>query len=173
MSYSPIPTGSRISNRAAAARDGSPGQSLPLCVRTSPSAAVRLLDAIDAGESSFVITALGGAVSVRAQLVRSHGAEIEYGSLSVDWSRGTVATESGRVTLSRTELRLLAVLVEGQGAIIDNEQLLKKTWPARPQDSTAVQLLHVYVHSLRHRLAGIGAASRLQAAPGEGYKFTL
>ena len=173
MSDPTIPTSSRINSNAALLREDRYATALPVCVRTTPHSGVRLLDAIDAGESRFIITALGGAVSVRAQLVRSNGAEIEYGSLSVDWSRGTVASQLGRVTLSRTELRLLAVLMEGQGSIIDNEQLLKNTWPARPEERTAVQLLHVYVHSLRHRLASIGAGSRLQAVPGAGYKFTL
>lgn len=145
---------------------------LPVCMSASPRARARLLEAMDAGESSFIIAATGGSISVRAELFRCSDAEIDYGSLSVDWGRATVASHMGRVTLSRTELRLLALLVEGQGAIVDNERLFKNTWPAPADERLGMQLLNVYVSSLRHRLAAIGAASRLRAVSKCGYLFT-
>jgi DNA-binding response OmpR family regulator len=155
---------------AAPGREDGYGAALPVSVHAGPRARVRLLEAIDGGERHFITTAVGGALSIRTELVRSNVAVMDYGSLSVDWCNGTVASQMGCVTLSRTELRLLAALMERQGSIVDSEQLLRSTWPA--EANTELPLLHVYLDSLRHRLAAIGAASHLRAVLRDGYMFT-
>lgn len=141
-------------------------------ISTSPRGRVRLLDVVAAGESAFIIAAANGAASIRARIIATESVEIEYGALSVDWSRGTVSSPTGRVTLLPTELRLLGALLERKGEAVANEHLLKCTFAGAGVETLCLTVLQTYVHSLRRRLSAIGAASRLQAMPRVGYLLT-
>ena len=145
---------------------------LPVRIATSQRGRVRLLAVVAAGESAFIIAADNGAASIRAQIISAESVEVEYGTLSVDWGRGTVSSPTGRVTLLPTELRLLGALLEREGQAVANEHLLRCAFAGSGVDTLCVAVLHTYVHSLRRRLSAIGAASRLQAMPRVGYLLT-
>lgn len=138
---------------------------------TSAHGRARLLEVIATGELGFVITAADGAVSIRAQLVPSEGMEFVYGALSVDWCRASVSSPMGRVTLSRTELRLLGALLESNGATVGDEQLIECVWPGANFERPTARVLHTHLHSLRQRLAAIGVASSLRNVRGGGYRL--
>src|SRR5436305_6042125 len=97
----------------------------PVTILLSPRARVLLLAVIARGDDGFIITSRKGDVAVRARLVRTATVDIDYGCLSIDWCSGTVSSSIGRVMLSRTELRLLGVLLAGGERAVAYEHLLE------------------------------------------------
>jgi DNA-binding response OmpR family regulator len=122
-------------------------------------------------ETEHLLTARAGLLSIRACRFDAESIEFEYGQLSIDWSRGSVASALGRVTLSRTELRLLAALVHANGEVVANGRLIDCAWPSIHLDESTAALLDAYVRSLRHWLASIGAAGIVKTIHGVGYSL--
>jgi len=145
---------------------------------TTRSATSRLLDALQSGSDEYILSSTDGRVSVRVTLsllgVEATEHKTASGRLTVDWSRSRVSHGDSRVTLSRTELRLLAALLEGEGRPVSRATLIERVWP---NDRLAIgdreNALAVYVHSLRKRLKAIGLVNALQTVRGEGYRVAL
>jgi DNA-binding response OmpR family regulator len=96
------------------------------------------------------------------------------GRLVVNWSRATMSNGDARVSLSRTELRLLGGLLDGNGTTVSRARLIAHGWPKdkmRPADRE--NALSVYIWSLRRRLSVIGLGSGLQTVRGVGYRIVL
>jgi DNA-binding response OmpR family regulator len=147
--------------------------SLPVRLSTTALGRARLLELLAVGEPEVIVTAVDGSLSVRATLARTDRVEFAYGHLAIDWSRSLVSTSTGSVTLSRTELRLLGALLEGKGDAVEYDHLVQCACPDAPREVLNSNVLQVYVHSLRQRLARIGAASALVTVRGVGYRFDL
>jgi DNA-binding response OmpR family regulator len=149
-------------------------------IDASASASARILRALHGGCGTFVLTAVDGQMSARIQLTITNAAAAEtnykVGSarVTVDWSRSTVANGARRVSLSRTELRLLSALLAGEGRPIARVSLISQVWPedALP-DADRENALAVYMCSLRKRLTSIGAGDALQTVRGVGYRAVL
>jgi len=144
----------------------------------SRSATSRLLEAIQAGTDEYIISSTDGRVSIRVSLsllgVEATEHRTANGRLTVDWSRSRVSHGDSRVTVSRTELRLLAALLEGEGEPVSRAKLIERIWPNDRLDvSDRENALGVYVHSLRKRLKVIGLGSALETVRGKGYRMGL
>jgi DNA-binding response OmpR family regulator len=150
-------------------------------IDASPAASARILRALHGGCGTFVISAVDGQMSARVQLtvVNTAAAESEYtlgaARVTVDWSRSTVAHGAHRVSLSRTEHRLLAALLGGEGHPIPRAALISRVWPedSAVTDTDRENALAVYMCSLRKRLTSIGAGDALQTVRGVGYRAAL
>jgi OmpR family two-component system response regulator YxdJ len=149
-------------------------------IDASASASARILRALHDGCGTFVLSAVDGQVSARIQLTITNtaAAETDYklGSarVTVDWSRSTVANGARRVTLSRTELRLLSALLGGEGRAMTRASLISQVWPQGAlSDTDRENALAVYICSLRKRLRSIGAGDALQTVRGVGYRAVL
>jgi two-component system, OmpR family, response regulator len=170
---SPVGTLSRTEPRRHA-----PSRVLEASLETSQLTGERLMKALQRGAGDFVLSSSDGQLTARVRLtLQDTGTTVhELGgrALVVDWSRATVALEKDQVSLSRTELRLLAALIEGAGRAVTRSQLIARVWPddrlALPDRENA---LAVYVWSLRKRLAAIGAASALVTVRGAGYRIDV
>jgi DNA-binding response OmpR family regulator len=72
--------------------------------------------------------------------------------------------------LSRTELRLLAALLEGEGQVMSRADLIRRVWPGDELElADRENALGVYVCSLRKRLSMIGVGSALVTVRYVGY----
>lgn len=166
-------------NRARARRTASGDQRTLLArIGATTSASDRLLRLLQEGVEDFVIAAADGRGTVRVRLSLD---SLEYetqtvgtGKVVVDWSRGTVTNVGSRVTLSRTELRLLSGLLEGHGTTVPRATLISRAWPKRKLPAAECEnALGVYIHSLRKRLAAIGLRNALQTVRRVGYRLEL
>ena len=150
---------------------------LPVTILTDARAHARVLASIARGDDRFIISSLNGAIVLRARLARIATVDIQYGSLSIDWCSGTVTSATGRLTLSRTELRLLGALLAHREKPVAHAKLLECTWPGVESDGPpgAVRLyqLQTYMYSLRHRLALLGARERLETVSGTAYVLRI
>lgn len=145
-------------------------------LETQTSCGEWLVEYLRDGERDFVLTSANGQLTIRARLFlhrrRDVAAPYVNGKVFIDWSKATVSHGERRTTLSRTELRLLAALIEGEGEPMDRAVLIARVWPAhRLRRGERENALAVYVHSLRKRLAAIGVSRVLRTVRGVGYKL--
>jgi DNA-binding response OmpR family regulator len=149
-------------------------------IDASAVASARILRALHGGCGTFMLSAVDGQMTVRVRLsiVNTAAAETEYtlgsATVTIDWSRATVANGARRVSLSRTELRLFAALLGGEGRALSRAELIGRVWPddALP-DADRENALAVYMCSLRKRLTSIGAGNALQTVRGVGYRAVV
>ena len=88
--------------------------------------------------------------------------------LDLDFTRGSVALDTRRMTLTRKEYELLALLVSNAGEIIPREVLLWQVWGYSDQIRT--RTLDVHVRRLRKKM-GAYAGQYIETIFGIGYRF--
>ncbi|HEX4683298.1 MAG TPA: helix-turn-helix domain-containing protein [Gemmatimonadaceae bacterium] len=145
-------------------------------LETSPATGERLVEALRRGYQHFVLTSRDGIVSARVRLRIAGLARTRHCiggcTLLVDWGNPCIHVQSQVVTLSRTELRLLAALLEFQGRPIVRSELISRVWPMGvlpPEESE--NALAVYVCSLRKRLAAAGLEGAIITIRRVGYQL--
>jgi two-component system KDP operon response regulator KdpE len=111
---------------------------------------------------------------LRACLRRSgpgdDGAVFVSGDLRVDLARHQVMIDEARITLTRTEYELLAVLVRQAGKVLTHNQLLRAVWGTAYQ--TESHLLRVNISNLRRKIEHDPTRPQhILTEPGIGYRL--
>lgn len=88
--------------------------------------------------------------------------------LALDFDQQSAVLDAGRMTLTRKEYDLLALLVRHAGEIIPREALLMQVWGYSPEIRT--RTLDVHVRRLRKKL-GMYADQYIETIFGIGYRF--
>src|SRR5262249_54254701 len=88
--------------------------------------------------------------------------------LSLDFDRQFVSLDSQRLTLTRKEYELLALLIQHAGEIIPRDALLMRVWGYGSEIRT--RTLDVHVRRLRKKLGGY-ADQYIETIFGIGYRF--
>src|SRR3982751_5755491 len=88
--------------------------------------------------------------------------------LSMDFDQQAAVLDSQRMTLTRKEYDLLALLVQHAGEIIPREALLMQVWGYSAEIRT--RTLDVHVRRLRKKLGGY-ADQYIETIFGIGYRF--
>jgi DNA-binding response OmpR family regulator len=144
----------------------------------SPRAAERLVRAVASGADRYILVTADGGLSLHVRLAidpnQPDEQRVGNGKLVVDWPLATIASGRNRVSISRTELRLLGGLLEGNGRPVPRAQLVARAWPLDSVSPTERDnALAVYVCTLRKHLAAIGLGHTLQTVRGVGYRFVI
>jgi len=88
--------------------------------------------------------------------------------LTIDYDQQIAILDSERMTLTRKEYDLLALLVQHAGEIIPREALLMRVWSYGSEIRT--RTLDVHVRRLRKKLGGY-ADQYIETIFGIGYRF--
>jgi DNA-binding response OmpR family regulator len=88
--------------------------------------------------------------------------------LSIDFDQQLALLDTERITLTRKEYDLLALLVQHAGEIIPREALLMRVWGYGAEIRT--RTLDVHVRRLRKKLGGY-ADQYIETIFGIGYRF--
>jgi DNA-binding winged helix-turn-helix (wHTH) protein len=147
---------------------------IPAILETTAGTAERLKQTLRGGQRHFVLTARDGSVSALVRLAAPEDSASEHRlaghRVTIDWTRSIVSTDRASVTISRTELRLLAVLLEADGQAVSRRDLMERVWPERPLDIASRENgLAVYVCTLRKRLGSVGLGSAVVTVRKKGY----
>lgn len=136
--------------------------------------------ALDAGADDYLTKPFGvGELLARARVALRNaarraapGVEAVYrcGELLVDLGARRVSVDGRDVHLTRTEYKLLALLVKHAGRVVTHRQLLREVWgPGAVERS---HYLRVYMGQLRHKLEPDPARPRwLETETGVGYRL--
>ena len=139
------------------------------------------IEALDAGADDYLTKPFGiGELLARLRVALRHanrtaGSEepvFEHGDLRVDLATQRVFSRGQEVRLTRTEYRLLALLVKHAGKVMTHRQLLKDVWG--PGSVNESHYLRVYMGQLRHKLEEDPARPRhLVTEIGVGYRLKV
>jgi two-component system KDP operon response regulator KdpE len=138
------------------------------------------VEALDAGADDYLTKPFGSEeLLARMRVALRHAARVkgdageavfEAGELRVDLAARLVFRRGEEVRLTRTEYRLLAVLVQNSGKVVTHRQLLREVWG--PGSASETHYLRVYMAQLRHKLEDDPAQPRdLLTETGVGYRL--
>jgi two-component system KDP operon response regulator KdpE len=136
------------------------------------------IEALDAGADDYLTKPFGiGELLARLRVALRHAARgtapapvFESGDLRVDLAARRVFARGDEVRLTRTEYKLLALLVQHAGKVLTHRQLLKDVWG--PGSVGESHYLRVYMGQLRHKLEADPARPRhLVTEIGVGYRL--
>ncbi len=138
------------------------------------------VEALDAGADDYLTKPFGaGELLARMRVALRNAArhaadqvDLVYrsGELVVDLGSRRVTLAGRDVRLTRTEYKLLALLVRHAGKVVTHRQLLREVWGPGAVDRS--HYLRVYMGQLRHKLEADPARPRwLQTETGVGYRL--
>ena len=99
------------------------------------------------------------------------GPRYAAGPLSVDWPSREAAVHDVPLVLTPRQFEALAFFVAHLGQVVSRDDVLEGVWGYAFE--TGTNLVDVYVHHLRRRLAERGLADPFIAVRGRGYRFVM
>ncbi len=150
---------------------------VPIIILSATGDAARKIDALNSGADDYVTKPFSmGELEARIRAVlRSRGtdapdttADLDLGSLQVDFVHHDVHHNGEKVDLTAKEFGVLAFLAKNAGRTCTYQMILRAVWGAGYGDEAAY--VHAYVHRLRQKL-GDEDGTLIQTSPGVGYSL--
>lgn len=92
---------------------------------------------------------------------------LRLGNLTLDRANFQLSTDADSVRLPNKEYQMLELMLANAGQVISAERLLERIWG---YDSDAdIDVVWVYISSLRKRLAGLSANVQIKSIRNQGY----
>lgn len=141
---------------------------VPVILLTANDLESDVVEGLAAGANDYVTKPFSLAIlraRVAVQLRKQQPSVYEEGPCSFDFTKQIFQVAQSRISLSRTEQRLLQILLENRGNTVPRERLLAYVWP----DGTEFveeNALSVAVARLRGKLKGYGV---IRTVYGIGY----
>ena len=110
---------------------------------------------------------------VRMSSAGTRGGRLEFKDLAIDVDERRVTRDGRQVTLTHTEVDLLALLAHNAGRALTREAILEGVWSYEPPIEIETRVIDVHVRNLRKKIEV--EPSRpvfILAVPGIGYRFT-
>lgn len=151
---------------------------VPIIFITSASDKMSHMMAIHMGGDDFLTKPFEGDIlqsKIMAMLRRTYSygqmnhALVTYKSIFLDLTRHVVTFEDREVELTKNEARIMELLLENGGKIVEREVLMKRLWDndCFVDDNT----LTVNVTRLKRKLEPIGLKERIVTRKGVGYEL--
>lgn len=151
----------------------SKGIKTPVLILTAKSETEDKIAGLDLGADDYLAKPfdMGELLArVRAVTRRGTGAasdSITYGDITLNKQSFELSTSTGSVRLGGKEFGIIELLISNPSSIISTEKIMERVWG---YDSDAeINVVWVYISSLRKKLAQIGATVEIRASRGLGY----
>ena len=152
---------------------------VPIILLTANDLEMDIVSGLESGADDYITKPFSLAVlraRVNAQLRRSapaQGAAVELDGFSFDFEWMEFRKNGQLIELSKTEQRLLRILVENRGRVLPRETLLERVWPDGAQ-FVEENSLSVTVKRLRDKLEDSPSKPRfLKTVYGIGYTWAV
>ncbi|MCI9273571.1 MAG: response regulator transcription factor [Clostridiales bacterium] len=151
---------------------------IPIVFLTSCDDELNIVMGLDGGGDDYVTKPflLKVLISrIKAQLRRSNketSAQIHFGNLAVDLEQSKAFCGEKEISLTATELRLLATLVRHAGQTLTRTSLLDRLWDSKGEfvdDNT----LSVHIRHLREKLDAAVSNACIVTVRGVGYRMEV
>lgn len=151
----------------------------PIIVLSVRGSEIDKINALDAGADDFVTKPFAvGELFARLRVVLRRSTAVpgevpvfRVGDLEVDLVRRRVTVVGKEVHLTRTQYKLLSVMVRHADRVLTHSQLLKEVWGENQEDQP--HYVRVYMAQLRQKLEQDPTRPRyLRTEPGVGYRLT-
>ncbi len=147
---------------------------LPVIMITAKTAEYDRVAGLDAGADDYIVKPFGMMellARVRAILRRTEGSfdtkEYSTGNLFVSPAKHEVRVEGEQILLTNKEFRLLCLLIENEGIVMNRTMLLDKVWNLGAEREN--RTLDVHIRTLRAKLKSAG--SYIETVRGIGYRL--
>jgi two-component system OmpR family response regulator len=145
----------------------------PVLMLTALSALEHRVEGLDAGADDYLpkpfafseLLARLRALARRSPEIASE--RLTAGDIELDPVRHEVTVNGRSEMLSAREYALLGYLIRHAGQVVTRQQILDSVWGAEPDVYSNV--VDLYVHYLRNKLAALGRRRALQTVRGVGY----
>lgn len=149
---------------------------VPVIVLSARDQEAEKIAALDNGANDYVEKPFGiGELLARirsnlrkAPSFHEPGRIVEIDGLSFDAAKSEVRLNGSPVHLTRTEYRLLEMMIENRGRLMTHGAVIRKIWRNTP--SSEVDSVRIYVSQLRRKLGEYGTA-HIKTRQGIGYVF--
>lgn len=152
----------------------------PIIVLSARSEEIDKITALDAGADDYLSKPFGIGelqarlrVALRRQLTRPEGDAIyTFSGIQVDIPARRITRDGEEIHLTPIEFRLLAFLLNHQGKVLTQRQLLNQVWGPNAVEHS--HYLRIYMGHLRQKLETDPARPRhLLTETGIGYRFMI
>jgi len=149
---------------------------VPVIVVTSRDSDIDELMSMNLGADDFITKPYNTQIllaRISAILNRVYSTEntnvINFVGLTLDIGKSAVTYNECMAELTKNELRILAMLIKGKGAIASRDDIMNELWQSDEfvDDNT----LTVNINRLRKKLDEIGAIGLLKTKRGQGYSL--
>lgn len=148
---------------------------IPILFLTASDEEVNVIRGLDCGGDDYVTKPFKiGELCARIHaLLRrtNHGADLAFGSLSINTAENRVTLNDREIDLTRAEYRLLCLLARNAGIVVTRERILDELWD-QGGDFVDDNTLSVYIRRLREKIEPDPAHPiYLTTVRGFGYKW--
>lgn len=151
------------------------GLELPVLLLTARSEVEDRISGLDTGADDYLTKpfAMGELLARIRSMTRRRagltGTVLSFGNASLDRASYMLRGPKGELRLSGREFQMLEMLMVNPRVLISTERFMEKVWG---YDSEAeINVVWVYISSLRKKLAAIGANVAIRAVRGAGYNL--
>ena len=149
------------------------GIATPVLMVTALSALEHRVEGLDAGADDYLVKPFAfSELLARIRALTRRGSALSEerlaaGAIVLDPLRHQVTVGGRGELLSAREYALLGYLIRNAGHVVTRQQILDSVWGAEPDVYSNV--VDLYVHYLRRKLAVLGLKSALRTVRGVGY----
>ncbi len=151
------------------------GNNTPVLILTAKSETEDKITGLDLGADDYLAKPFDmGELLARVRAITRRGTgtavdTIRYGDLTLDKQSFELSTSSSSIRLGGKEYGIIELLISNPARLISTEKIMERVWG---YDSEAeINVVWVYISTLRKKLLQIGSTVEIKASRGLGYSL--
>ncbi len=152
------------------------GNPLPVLLLTARDLPADRIEGLDSGADDYLVKPFDfGELLARLRALRRRPSPLRVGSLSfggllIDPSSGEAELDGEPLRLTRTERRVLEVLIDRSPAVVSRSLIATQAWQEEAE-AVGSNTIEVHIAHLRSKLAS--SRLRIETLRGEGYRIVV
>lgn len=151
------------------------GLTLPILLLTAKDQDRDVVEGLDAGADDYLTKPFK--INILLARIRSmmrrqpelSNNVLTFGDLSLNRADYELKGPDGAIKLANKEFQMVEMLMNNPGQVIPTERFLEKIWGY--DSESEVNVVWVYISTLRKKLTGLGTKVQIKAARGVGYSL--
>lgn len=153
----------------------SAGLTLPILLLTAKSQDEDIVAGLDAGADDYLTKPFK--INVLLARIRSmtrrqpelSDTVLSFGNMNLDRANYELSGPEGSLKLANKEFQMMEMLMNNPGQVISTERFLERIWGY--DGESEVNVVWVYISTLRKKMASLGVSVQIKAARGVGYSL--